>query len=361
LAHDDEAGSCGAEEFEVVHGCLWWDECGVVNNPVGKVFTGFLRICGVMDLFKYTYDLVRQVPAGHVTSYGAVASALGDLLASRAVGRMMNQNPHPESMPCFKVVHSDGRLGGFGLGLTDKVRRLKEDHVLVRDGHVVDFQRVFFNEFATEFPLRALRREQVQLGMQVRVEDDFGSLETVAGIDVAYPHDEFAKGVGAFVAVDVRTGAVVEEQTVSLGTCFPFIPTFFSYREVPFVEALLKRAATSPSVVLLDGQGILHPVRCGFASHAGVVCDVPTVGVAKSRLYGSVEGKNIVADGEVRGVAVCSGSARRPLFVSPGHRVSLESCEKIVRQVSRTKHPEPLRLAHLLAARSLREELQVVA
>ena len=314
-----------------------------------------------MDLFEYTYSLVRQVPAGHVTSYGAVAEALGDRLAARAVGRMMNQNPDPEGMPCFKVVHADGRLGGFGLGIHDKIRRLAADHVLVRDGKVVDFPTVFFNEFATEFPLRQLRREQLRLSQQVRVDDDFGSLEVIAGIDVAYPQDEFARSFGAYIALDAQTGEVVEERTVSLSMRFPFIPTYFSYREVPFVQQLLKMVATPPSVVLLDGQGILHPVRCGFASHAGVVCDVPTIGVAKSRLYGSCKNGFVVADGERRGVTICSGSATRPLFVSPGHRVSLESSERIVRQVSRQKHPEPLRLAHAMAVQRLREEREVVA
>ncbi len=314
-----------------------------------------------MDLFEYTYNLIRQVPAGHVTSYGAVAEALGDRVAARAVGRMMNQNPDPEGMPCFKVVHSDGRLGGFGLGIQDKVRRLAADHVRVRDGKVVDFPKVFFNEFATEFPLRQLRREQQRLSQKVCVEDDYGSLDVIAGVDVAYPQDEFAHAFGAYIALDARTGEVVEERTVSLSTRFPFIPTYFSYREVPFVQQLLEMVATPPSVVLLDGQGILHPVRCGLASHAGVVCDMPTIGVAKSRLYGTCENGFVVADGERRGVTVCSGSARRPLFVSPGHRVSLQSSERIVRQVSRQKNPEPLRLAHMLAVRCLREERQVVA
>jgi len=314
-----------------------------------------------MDLIAYTYDLVRQVPAGQVTSYGAVAAALGDGLAARAVGRMMNQNPDPEGMPCFKVVHSDGRLGGFGLGLEDKVRRLARDNVRVRDGRIVDFSRVFFNEFATEFPLRQLRREQQRLSQQVRVEDDFAPLEVIAGIDVAYPPSEFAKACGALVAVEYETGEVVEERTVSLSTRFPFIPTYFSYREFPFVERLLKMAASVPSVVLLDGQGILHPVRCGFASHAGVVCDVPTVGVAKSHLYGRIEGSDVWVDDERRGVAVCSGSATRPLFISPGHRVSLGSCVEIVKKVSRLKQPEPLRLAHVLAGEELREKRQVVA
>ena len=75
-----------------------------------------------MNLFEYTYNLVRQIPSGKISSYGAVARALGDIRASRAVGRMMNQNPDPENMPCYKIVHSDGKIGGFGRGINDNVR-----------------------------------------------------------------------------------------------------------------------------------------------------------------------------------------------------------------------------------------------
>ena len=89
-----------------------------------------------MNLFEYTYDLVRQIPPGKVSTYGAVADALGDKIAARAVGWMMNQNPDADDMPCFKIVYSDGKLGGFGLGIEDKIRRLKDDNVVVRDGKI---------------------------------------------------------------------------------------------------------------------------------------------------------------------------------------------------------------------------------
>ena len=102
-----------------------------------------------MNLFEYTYDLVRQIPKGNISTYGAVARALGDIVASRAVGRMMNQNPDADDMPCFKIVHSDGKLGGFGLGINDKIRRLKEDNISVKDGKIVDFKDVLFEDFKT--------------------------------------------------------------------------------------------------------------------------------------------------------------------------------------------------------------------
>ena len=126
-----------------------------------------------MNLFKYTYDLVRQIPEGRISSYGAVAEALGDKIAARAVGRMMNQNPDADTMPCYKIVHSDGRLGGFGLGIDDKIRRLKEDKINVEDGKIVDFESVFFNDFKTDFPLKKLRNQQIELSKKVILKDGF--------------------------------------------------------------------------------------------------------------------------------------------------------------------------------------------
>ena len=86
-----------------------------------------------MNLYEYTYNLVRQIPDGMISSYGAIAKALGDIKASRAVGRMMNQNPNADDMPCFRIVYSDGKIGGFGLGINDKIRRLRLDNIHVKD------------------------------------------------------------------------------------------------------------------------------------------------------------------------------------------------------------------------------------
>jgi len=146
-----------------------------------------------MNLFNYTYDLVRQIPSGKVSTYGAVANALGDIRAARAVGRMMNQNPDADKMPCFKIVYSGGGLGGFGLGIDDKIRRLNEDNISVFDGNILDFDEVFFNDFKTEFPLKKLRSEQERLSKLVKIKDDFNEIETVAGFDVAYPSNDFEK------------------------------------------------------------------------------------------------------------------------------------------------------------------------
>ena len=107
-----------------------------------------------MNLTEYTYYLVRQIPAGRVSTYGAVAKALGNKGYARAVGKFMNKNPDAETMPCFKIVKSDGSLGGFGLGIDDKIKRLNKDGIIVKKGKIVNFQKVFIDDFKTNYPLQ---------------------------------------------------------------------------------------------------------------------------------------------------------------------------------------------------------------
>lgn len=107
-----------------------------------------------MNLSDYTYYLVRQIPKGRVSTYGAVAEALGNKNYARVVGMYMHRNPDADTMPCFKIVNFDGSLGGFGLGIPDKMRRLQNDGIKVKNGKIIDFDRVFFNDFKTEYPLK---------------------------------------------------------------------------------------------------------------------------------------------------------------------------------------------------------------
>jgi deoxyribonuclease V len=308
-----------------------------------------------MNLFEYTYDLVRQIPPGKISTYGGVATALGDIIASRAVGRMMNQNPDADTMPCYKIVYSDGRLGGFGLGSEDKIRRLKEDNIGVKNNKILDFEHVLFQGFKTNYPLQKLRKQQIELGEMIITNDDFEKIETVAGIDVAYPKNEFSNACGACVVINYKTKEVIEEKTLFYKTEFPYIPTYLFYREFPVVKKLIERVESTPSVFMFDGNGILHPHRIGLASHAGLVLDVPTIGVAKSFLYGKIDNNWIKVDNERRGYALSTKRAQKPIYISPGHRISLSTCLRTVRHLSHYKSPEPLRRAHILSKKRLRE------
>ncbi len=106
-----------------------------------------------MNVTEYCYYLVRQIPAGRISTYGAIAKALGNKNYARAVGKYMNKNPDADTMPCFKIVKSDGTLGGFGLGIDNKIKRLNQDGIIVKNGRIINFQKLFFDDFKTEYPL----------------------------------------------------------------------------------------------------------------------------------------------------------------------------------------------------------------
>lgn len=307
-----------------------------------------------MNLFEYTYNLVKQIPDGKISSYGAVADALGDKIASRAVGRMMNQNPDANTMPCYKIVHSDGRLGGFGLGIDDKIRRLDEVGIYIKNGKIFNFDEVFYNKFKTGFPLKKLRKEQIELSKKITLKDGFKKIDTVAGIDVSYPKNEFDHACGACVVMDYKTKEIVERKTISWETDFPYISTYLFYREFPIIRELVNILKSQASVFLFDGNGILHPYGIGLASQAGIKLNIPSIGVAKSLLYGEIKNNNIFVDGKKKGFTFYSSDrVKRSVFVSPGHKISFETSKKIVKNFSKYKIPEPLRQAHLLAKKTL--------
>ena len=307
-----------------------------------------------MDLFKYTYHLVRQIPDGMISTYGAVARALGDIRASRAVGRMMNQNPNADDMPCFKIVYSDGKLGGFGLGIDDKIRRLKQDGISVKDGRIVDFEDVLFDDFKTEYPLKKLRMEQIELSKKMEIEDGFDEIKTVAGFDIAYPKSDFDDCCGACVVMDYKTKEVIEEKTVFAKTHFPYIPTYLSFRELAFLKKLVVSLEYKPTILMIDGNGLMHPYGFGIASHVGVSFDTPSIGVAKSMLCGKLENNVVKMDNKKIGYALFSSKrVRKPIYVSPGNKISFETSLEVVSHLSVYKNPEPLRRAHLLATKSI--------
>ena len=305
-----------------------------------------------IDLFEEVYRLTRQIPKGKVSTYGAIAKALGDIRASRAVGFALNQNPNPDFTPCYKVVNSDGTLGGFGLGIEEKIRRLEKDGIKVIDGKIVNFDEVFFDNFVSEYPLKRLRKEQLELSKKVRIEDDFDDIETIGGLDVAYSSKKRRFACAACVIMD-RLGNVMDRVWITDEIKFPYVPTYLAYRELPLFEKLINRVKERPSIFLVDGNGILHPYRIGIASHLGIVLDVPTIGVAKNLLYGEIEGRYIFDKGEKIGYVLYS--SKRPIFISPGHRVSMETSIDIVKRFLKYRIPEPLRQAHILAKSKIKE------
>jgi deoxyribonuclease V len=313
-----------------------------------------------MDLYQYTYDLVRQIPDGYVSTYGAVAKALGDVRASRAVGRMMNQNPDADSMPCYKIVYSTGKIGGFALGLKNKINRLRKDNIQIHNGQIINFENVFFDDFKTSYPLKDCRKEQLALRKKLRVTDQIidSKISTIAGFDIAYPKNDFQKACIACTVIDYNTKEIIEVKTHFQQTSFPYIPTYLTFRELPHIKKVYHKLDTDPSVLMFDGNGILHPYRFGLACHAGIILKKPSVGVAKSLLCGKLATDNkIIHQGKIIGKALYAHKqVRKPVYVSPGHGISLHLAFRIAANVSIHKHPKPVRHAHLLARATLNDQ-----
>lgn len=180
---------------------------------------------------------------------------------------------------------------------------------------------------------------------------------TVAGVDVAYPADS-AHVAAAVVVLDYRTLDVVEQATAVLPVSFPYVPGLFAFRELPPILAALERLANVPDLVVCDGHGRAHPMRFGLACHLGVLTDLPTIGVGKTPFVGEYtrpgqsrgDWSALYHQGELVGCALRTRDRTRPVFVSVGHRVSLDTARADVLHLSpRYRLPETTRRADRLA------------
>ncbi|MBS7648633.1 MAG: deoxyribonuclease V [Candidatus Bathyarchaeia archaeon] len=212
------------------------------------------------------------------------------------------------------------------------------------------------------FSLEKARKIQEILSKKVIAQDSFITpINYIAGVDVAYA-DKYS--IGAVAVLDYASMKPVESRLAVVETRFPYIPTLLSFRELPPAVSAIRKLTLKPSVFLVDGQGIAHPYHFGFASHLGVTLDMATIGVAKSLLCGDISNlgdllwEPIIYSGKVVGGAVFTKQGSKPIFVSIGHKISLETAIKIVLECSRGHRiPEPLREAHMAAEKTKREIL----
>lgn len=208
------------------------------------------------------------------------------------------------------------------------------------------------------------RALQQRLAARVRLEDDHPPLRLIAGVDVGF-EDGGATTRAAAVLLDAHTLAPLAEALARLPTRMPYIPGLLSFRELPAVLQALAQLPQKPDLVFVDGQGIAHPRGLGIAAHLGVITDLPTIGVAKSILVGTHgelgpkrgDRAELRHHGRVIGTVLRSKDGVRPLVVSPGHRVALDTApERVLACCTRYRLPEPTRLADRLASRRDRQE-----
>lgn len=193
-------------------------------------------------------------------------------------------------------------------------------------------------------------------------EDALGPFRVLGGADASSMRFDPTRTVhAAMVVLEAATLAPIGAAGASRSGGLPYIPGLLGFREVPVLAEAFRRLPVKPDLILVDGHGIAHPKGLGVASHLGVVLDVPTIGVAKSVLRGTVEGDlpdvpgaraPLVWKGRLLGMALRTRRGANPLYISIGHRVSLATALDWVERTLRGRRlPEPTRLAHEEAAR----------
>jgi deoxyribonuclease V len=203
------------------------------------------------------------------------------------------------------------------------------------------------------------RSIQSELAERLILADAIGldEVTTVAGIDNGYvKSDGETIAHAAVVILSFPALEVVETVAAKRRVDFPYVPGLLSFREAPAVLAAFDRVTIAPDVLLFDGQGFAHPRRFGLASHLGLILDRPAIGCAKSRLVGQYEEPErvfgattpLIDRGEVIGAAVRTRPRHKPLFVSPGHMMSIAGAVALALACCREGGfmPVPTRLAH---------------
>jgi deoxyribonuclease V len=199
--------------------------------------------------------------------------------------------------------------------------------------------------------------KEIQLRLRDRVcqEPDFGEVRTVAGVDVGMKGDVARAAV---VVLSYPSLTPVEQSLAEAPALMPYIPGLLSFREAPAILAACETLRVEPDLFIFDGQGVAHPRRFGIASHVGVILDKPSIGCAKSRLWGThhelapEEGSYVhLYDGdEIVGAVVRTREHVSPVYVSIGHRIDLETAIRFVLGCCKGyRLPETTRYAHKVA------------
>lgn len=192
-------------------------------------------------------------------------------------------------------------------------------------------------------------------------------IQRIAGADISYNKNDDTIYAGIIV-LDYETMRTICRSTIIDKMRFPYIPGLLSFREIPALFAAWEALEEKPDILAMDGHGINHPRRVGVATHFGLITGQPAIGIAKNHLSGKYEEpgpqkgdfSNVIDQGDVIGYVLRTRDRVKPVWVSPGHKVSMEQSLEIALHCSRgLRIPEPTRQAHLMVNELRRGEIEV--
>ncbi len=191
--------------------------------------------------------------------------------------------------------------------------------------------------------------EQLKIAKKVITNDSFTILKYIAGLDIGFVKNSNKAAVG-IVILEYPSLKEVYSNFLNVEMQMGYVPGFLAFREVPHYQKILSLVPPEfkPDLLMVDGNGILHARKCGVASHLGVIENTPSIGVAKT-LYNHdsikvVNGDLIGKSGTIWGKALAEKSTKE-IYISIGHRISLQTASEIVKNCCIFRIPEPIRLA----------------
>ncbi|PQO41694.1 endonuclease V [Blastopirellula marina] len=310
----------------------------------------------IPDLFAELKRLVLTIPPGHVVTYGDLAKELGDSGASRWVASYLLLPEGPLADCSHRVVRSTGELGLYhNQNVDQKAQKLASEGVSVQNNQV-DLKRFRWTLPAGSKPLVALKAWQRDFACPVGIELAAGEVQTIGGLDVSYQGDMAVAVCSCFGA----DGKELQKHFAhTMRVRFPYISGYLAFREIPvYLELFAEMQANDclPDVLLVDGNGRLHPRRMGIATMLGALIGIPTIGIAKNQLCGSILSDQLTVGSwepivasknepdDVLGYAILPhAKTKNPLYVSQGLGIGdLRMQEIVARCFAGHRSPEPI-------------------
>ncbi len=206
--------------------------------------------------------------------------------------------------------------------------------------------------------IEALKAEQKKLAKKISLKDvfNFGNATRFAAIHTE-TLQQTKEIIAAIVVLDENL-ELIEEKYVIRPIKFPYIPGYRAYRELPSMVVVYNKLEERPDVVFIGAHGIAHPRGLGLASHFGISIDKPTIGIAKKILMGEEKDGKIILNKKTVAQAIITKQGAKPLYVSPGHMISLKTTLEVTKKCIKEPHklPEPMVLARKIVER-VKEEL----
>src|SRR3989344_3662393 len=200
-----------------------------------------------------------------------------------------------------------------------------------------------------------LKKEQLKLAPKIVLRDGFDSIKTIGGVDCMVVGDKL---LACVVVCEFPSFKILESKTYLLHNPLSYSPGYEAYREMPAIIDAYNQLEQEPDILLVSGSGIVHPRRIGLASHVGLALNKSTIGITEKVSFGKVEQGKIIIYNEISGFEIRTREHSNPIYVSPGHLISLGSVLNLIPKTIQYPHklPEPLHLARKMMRKKIKGE-----